>query len=208
MARRADGAIQNRLLSTPSLGITRASSGSGTRCSSQSGFQLPLSGSRNFLTTKVYILRRSFQLPLSGSLEELDALVEQMRQDQLSTPSLGITYTTTLTPQVRTHPLSTPSLGITNAVGSFIWAPDTFNSLSRDHEDAYLVKLKIKYSRLSTPSLGITDSPEDDKLWSAWSFQLPLSGSPNPIPGFSGSPRLPAPAPLRTSVFFGHYLKI
>jgi len=39
-------------------------------------------------------------------------------------------------------------------------------------------------------------------------FQLPLSGSPSPIPGFSGSPRLSAAAPPRTSVFSGHYLKI
>ena len=48
---------------------------------------------------------------------------------------------------------------------------------------------------------GDDEDEEDD-------FQLPLSGSPNPIPGFSGSPRLPAAAPLRTSVFSGHYLKI
>ena len=53
---------------------------------------------------------------------------------------------------------------------------------------------------LSTPSLGITrmgrekTSPEAD-------FQLPLSGSPSPIPGFSGSPRLSAAAPLRTNEF-------
>jgi hypothetical protein len=32
-------------------------------------------------------------------------------------------------------------------------------------------------------------------------FQLPLSGSPSPIPGFSGSPRLSATAPLRTNDF-------
>ncbi len=39
-------------------------------------------------------------------------------------------------------------------------------------------------------------------------FQLPLSGSPNPIPGFSGSPRLSAAAPLRKNVFFRNYFRI
>ena len=33
------------------------------------------------------------------------------------------------------------------------------------------------------------------------SFKLPLSGSPSPIPGFFGSPRLSAAAPLRTNDF-------
>jgi len=39
-------------------------------------------------------------------------------------------------------------------------------------------------------------------------FQLPLSGSPFPIPGFSGSARLPAAPPLRTDEFFDLYFKM
>ncbi|MEM1954709.1 MAG: hypothetical protein QXP93_03745 [Nitrososphaerota archaeon] len=39
-------------------------------------------------------------------------------------------------------------------------------------------------------------------------FQLPLSGSPFPIPGFSGSARLPAAPPPRTNEFFDLYFKI
>jgi hypothetical protein len=78
---------------------------------------------------------------------------------------------------------------------------------------------------LSTPSLGITwevverfpieiefnfqlplsGSQIKDEMyyelreWAA--FQLPLSGSPSPIPGFFGSPRRSAAAPLRTNDF-------
>ena len=83
--------------------------------------------------------------------------------------------------------LSTPSLGITQQRrGSFARVP----------------------ALLSTPSLGITVVKTGLLERKNEDFQLPLSGSPNPIPGFSGSPRLPAAAPLRTSVFSGHYLKI
>jgi hypothetical protein len=71
----------------------------------------------------------------------------------------------------------------------------SFNSLSRDYTSS-----KSKFSmitELSTPSLGIT-SPVGDISWNPQTFQLPLSGLPSPIPGFSGSPRLSAAAPLRT----------
>ena len=56
-----------------------------------------------------------------------------------------------------------------------------FNSLSRDHLMSYLA---------SARGGGIQVT-----------FQLPLSGSPSPIPGFFGSPRLSAAAPLRTNDF-------
>jgi len=85
--------------------------------------------------------------------------------------------------------LSTPSLGIT--------------------ENELAIIISCLDPQLSTPSLGITGLYLNCWLQIAHRFfQLPLSGSPSPIPGFSGSPRLPAAAPLRTSVFSGHYLKI
>ena len=62
-----------------------------------------------------------------------------------------------------------------------------FNSLSRDHKIAEVV---VQFAK------DVRD------------FQLPLSGSPSPIPGFSGSPRLSAAAPLRTNDSKGHYLDI
>ena len=81
----------------------------------------------------------------------------------------------------------------------------TFNSLSRDHVtwfDAAEVHIR---TFLSTPSLGITGSQRTGRLLSfpvpIKSFQLPLSGSPSPIPGFFGSPRLSAAAALRTNDF-------
>jgi hypothetical protein len=56
--------------------------------------------------------------------------------------------------------------------------PSAFNSLSRDHKFGFtllgLVEVRLR-------------------------FQLPLAGSPSPIPGFFGSPRLSAAAPLRTN---------
>jgi len=85
--------------------------------------------------------------------------------------------------------LSTPSLGITDDAenfGAYKLPHHAFNSLSRDHN--------IKIEAIIRRIVG--------------NFQLPLSGSPSPIPGFSGSPRLSAAALLRTSVFSGHYLKI
>ena len=84
----------------------------------------------------------------------------------------------------------------------------SFNSLSRDHLNRRCWSSSIRYSALSTPSLGITISGLRHISVGGSCFQLPLSGSPSPIPGFSGSPRLSAAAPLRTSVFSGHYLKI
>jgi hypothetical protein len=75
--------------------------------------------------------------------------------------------------------LSTPSLGITERLE---W-PDRV---------------------LSTPSLGIITLRRFSRtpfriIVRDHDFQLPLSGSPSPIPGFSGSPRLSAAAPLRTN---------
>jgi hypothetical protein len=53
----------------------------------------------------------------------------------------------------------------------------TFNSLSRDHRFVKWLEAVGQFA----------------------DFQLPLSGSPSPIPGFFGSPRLSAAAPFRTN---------
>jgi hypothetical protein len=79
-----------------------------------------------------------------------------------------------------------------------------FNSLSRDHgdksdishDDSGRVYFQLPLSGshcLKTHGAPVT-APQD-------LFQLPLSGSLSPIPGFSGSPRLSAAAPLRTNDF-------
>jgi hypothetical protein len=81
----------------------------------------------------------------------------------------------------------------------------SFNSLSRDHEvvitteDIYAIALAfVAFNSLSRDHAEglklLEDLPET-------TFQLPLSGSPSPIPGFFGSPRLSAAAPLRTNEF-------
>ena len=72
-----------------------------------------------------------------------------------------------------------------------------FNSLSRDHVVEVEGRLKLILISLSTPSLGITLPIDCSMFITDPNFQLPLSGSPSPIPGFSGSPRLSAAAPLR-----------
>ena len=124
-----------------------------------------------------------FQLPLSGSHPEQFAEVISREIARLSTPSLGITKLRGSLERLSWHrTLSTPSLGITE--GSTIarvliepWdflfqlplsgsrgcrAPllppgpwGTFNSLSRDH--SLPAKLSVNaHPILSTPSLGIT----------------------------------------------------
>ena len=135
---------------------------------------------------------RCFQLPLSGSRDHLNlrGFLEKFREE-VSFNSLSRDHP--VIPFLRDHTprrgLSTPSLGI------------TCSACRRRSRRCSAV--------LSTPSLGITarQQGERDMIVNV-NFQLPLSGSPSPIPGFSGSPRLPAAAPLRTNVFFGHYLKI
>jgi hypothetical protein len=81
---------------------------------------------------------------------------------------------------------------------------EAFNSLSRDHLNFWDIFSGAVLFSLSTPSLGITDPTQQVSIASPKAlavFQLPLSGSPSPIPGFSGSPRLSAAAPLRTDEF-------
>ena len=76
----------------------------------------------------------------------------------------------------------------------------TFNSLSRDHvvQKAWYMTLRAAFFQFplsgSLPELLCVSSKKT-------SFQLPLSGSPSPIPGFSGSLRLSAAAALRTNEF-------
>ena len=98
----------------------------------------------------------------------------------LSTPSFGITVKCEDDPHTPSPVLSTPSFGITG-------------SLRRS-------SIEVLYCRLSTPSFGITVvvGSSAGRGPATEDFQLPLSGSPSPIPGFSGSPRLSAAAPLRT----------
>ena len=127
-------------------------------------------------------------------------------EGNLSTPSLGITYlptapASTFTTSVFQLPLS-GSLAF-HRVDRRILVRVSFNSLSRDHEteaeDAHRV---AEGNPLSTPSLGITvNSISHIVALAPQVFQLPLSGSPSPIPGFFGSPRLSAAAPLRTNEF-------
>jgi hypothetical protein len=195
-------------LSTPSLGITVE----GLDLPDNAWrhiFQLPLSGSHVVLRHAVFgddLV--DFQLPLSGSRDHSrrGTSAQPQGRPKLSTPSLGITsqFRTQLsrsaalsTPSLgitgyllaelpeRRDELSTPSLGITSPerlpLFPFYYEYETFNSLSRDHENATIRKVYgadiLKF------------------------FQLPLSGSPSPIPGFFGSPRLSAAAPLRTDDF-------
>ena len=78
----------------------------------------------------------------------------------------------------------------------------TFNSLSRDHTRSRKARLSLRTTMLSTPSLGITEIGNRDGVpKERCDFQLPLSGSPSPIPGFFGSPLLSAAAALRTNDF-------
>ena len=148
----------------------------------------------------------SFQLPLSGSPDILaHANRYQPLPPLLSTPSLGIT------PCFR---VSTPSsenrfqLPLSGSQKPAVVSPEhdvAFNSLSRDHGrrrfriSGEIVRLGESFNSLSRDHLRafsisvIGPHPRG--------FQLPLSGSPSPIPGFSGSPRLSAAAPLRTNEF-------
>ena len=100
--------------------------------------------------------------------------------------------------------LSTPSLGITprsrlqgHRLGRRLFQLPLSGSHILICSDADLTMI------LSTPSLGITsdDNSFTNSDADADYFQLPLSGSPSPIPGFFGSPRLSAAAPLRTNDF-------
>ena len=178
-----------RRLSTPSLGITYILL-LRLRLNMTKVFQLPLSGSLMVRGVFTPVAFKSFQLPLSGSQNQLARYAMKVRLE------------------------------------------GTFNSLSRDHIAYEAWAGEIRGGELSTPSLGITVRFCDADLGTVMRFQLPLSGSrtrrinyvprqmyylifqlplsgsPSPIPGFSGSPRLSAAAPLRTSVFSGHYLKI
>ena len=129
-----------------------------------------------------------FQLPLSGSHinmrsdeAELQPFNSLSRDHRLSTGRRP--------PLPSVVPLSTPSLGITTKIAK--------------RHDALRPDFQLPLSGSHGSVLRAITIDESEPT-----FQLPLSGSPNPIPGFSGSPRLPAAAPLRTSVFSGHYLKI
>ena len=173
-----------RTLSTPSLGITLRDASKRIVVCAGRHFQLPLSGSRAEYRSGSRSARiTSFQLPLSGSLRQSMLMFDKIL-DFLSTPSLGITYPIRLEAFLQHRlpaDLSTPSLGITYSTtrcsrGS---RNSSFNSLSRDHRDH---------------SSFLYEVPSDPTY-----FQLPLSGSPSPIPGFFGSPQLSAAVPLRTN---------
>ena len=187
-------------------------------------FQLPLSGSQNVRVEDVRFVYHDFQLPLSGSLIIATAAVVLLAHFQL--PLSG-----SLTRRVgNSDPLPTRKVFQLPLSGSLSFrrrrlalrwpgfqlplsgslkgdGPQAlaqlgraFNSLSRDHILFFPRSQGI--SSLSTPSLGITrkSSPRQFPTH-GMDFQLPLSGSPSPIPGFSVSPRLSAAAPLRTNDF-------
>ena len=123
-----------------------------------------------------------FQLPLSGSPLVL-TLLEHILREVFQLPLSGSRSMGHAPEFKNSAVLSTPSLGITY----FLIDGCTVDS--------------VEY--LSTPSLGITylTSIFIDGHPKYLGFQLPLSGSPSPIPGFFGSPRLSAAAPLRTNDF-------
>ena len=75
-----------------------------------------------------------------------------------------------------------------------------FNSLSRDHisSESLSVSVAVTFNSLSRDHIEFVELVTFAHLIT---FQLPLSGSPSPIPGFSGSPRLSAAAPFRTNDF-------
>ena len=187
------------LLSTPSLGITQRS----TLChrfATGICFQLPLSGSRHdsdLLTVVQH--RRTF-----NSLSRDHCLLvepETRNLFPLSTPSLGITDDPRVGRENRRVLLSTPSLGITwQPCAAWVGLQPFQLPLSGS-----LIHLGRPGARsgglLSTPSLGITKCGQIRAKLVRYltNFQLPLSGSPSPIPGFSGSPRLSAAAALRTN---------
>ena len=131
-----------------------------------------------------------------------------MKTRGLSTPSLGITRGYPLALSTRHQELSTPSLGITSAKFIATINSNIINfqlplsgSLSNPNMGTDKVSEIVTFNSLSRDH-GITSWVEAFE----WArdviiFQLPLSGSPSPIPGFSGSPRLSAAAPLRTNDF-------
>ena len=146
---------------------------------------------------------RRFQLPLSGSprppnayyatleIKTFNSLSRDHRAERYPStgstsarfqlPLSGSQYYPALSFSVRAWvtfqlPLS-GSLGRLRGTGQAD-SGDPFNSLSRDHVD----RDECRGLRLKC-------------------FQLPLSGSPSPIPGFSGSPRHSAAAPFRTNDF-------
>ena len=154
-------------------------------------FQLPLSGSLYLLYRLWRFYETHFQLPLSGSRDVRGGYTDPRFFKPFNSLSRDHYAIEVIAVRDADISLSTPSLGITKLLrGIFRESPSDltpFNSLSRDH----------------LPNTGVLGSTNTRMI-----FQLPLSGSPSPIPGFSGSPRLSAAAPLRTSVFSGHYLKI
>jgi len=187
------GDSTHRWLSTPSLGITESLTKAVDTVLVKL-FQLPLSGSLIWITIEPgEITLRPFQLPLSGSHGQRGsgrsrAYRAECFQLPLSGSHLVARSLEFVEDDVAFNSLSRDH-GITaGACRAHISSPDacTFNSLSRDHRSCGACYVNCHVN----------------------SFQLPLSGSPSPIPGFSGSPRLPAAAPLRTSVSSGHYLKI
>ena len=124
-------------------------------------------------TTYSFYTVPQFQLPLSGS---------RRRRPPPSRPTSGRSFNSLFRDHImRVHlDLSTPVLfqlplsGSHGLVDEFGWS----------------------VYHVSTPSFGITKRSESVEHAEGL-FQLPLSGSPSPIPGFSGSPRLSATAPLR-----------
>ena len=127
-------------LSTPSLGITAASSTSFSF--SSASFQLPLSGSHDNVLHHLHrkiVASEDFQLPLSGSRNALSNPVHEPAEpapfNSLSRDHMSVT--------------ARPNRPAYYA----------FNSLSRDHlvEKMGVASSEVGVYALSTPSLGITE---------------------------------------------------
>ena len=148
-----------KLLSTPSLGITRNSEVARTRT---------VGLAFNSLSRDHYIYRSSsalpsarsnFQLPLSGSRSRRESS-RPSRVTSLSTPSLGITSSRIRkSPQLRSSSFQLPLSG----------SPSRLRAR----------RSGCGMPRLSTPSLGITGITAviRDRHIYLFNFQLPLSGS-------------------------------
>ena len=170
-------------LSTPSLGITCRCPRGRLPVAEILVFQLPLSGSHlDETTAKAVASKLAFN---SLSRDHLPEAHLHRRRSVIGF-QLPLSGSLSLKKPIDLSmigQLSTPSLGITN---------------SSPHH------VKRSVNDLSTPSLGITwptDRMGREATPSEENFQLPLSGSPSPIPGSSGSPRRSAAAPLRTNDF-------
>jgi hypothetical protein len=142
-----------------------------------------------------------FQLPLSGSHPQaVDATVDSILA--LSTPSLGITLASVKPGVVKS--LTTFQLPLSGSHSRRKWntrEQSRFQLPLSGSRDALRGEIEALRQQIAFNSLSRDHFLKDSMSPSLRSFQLPLSGSPSPIPGFFGFPRRFAAAPLRTNGF-------